>query len=175
MEQFALRIANATGGNLQLAIIPAYFDTLSVTSAGEVGAATIAYTAKAEIVTAGFANVDYALDDGTIASNLTATALESQFTIRAFLRWIRYNAPVCKRITISCANTDAFEKTISVTRVSPLGNGRTKRINLTTYFTTQQYNDDKVVVDNINLELSDETLMIMQVDDSRTVDMTFHF
>jgi hypothetical protein len=177
LKQFSLTIANASASNYDVVLIPAYFDTLAVTTtfADPTYTSTPKYTNTAEIVAAGFTNVDAVVDDGTIATSLTATAGNSRFTIRAFLNFIRLNPMLVRKLTVAANNTDVYERVITVTRCNPGGNQGDEFINLSDFFAVNQYNEDKIVINDLDMEISDETLVVMPVYASRTVTITFHF
>lgn len=172
-RQFSLTLANTSGATKNIALLPAYFDTQSVTSAAADSAATVKRSSATQISAAGF-SCDAVIDDGTITTGVTATAASSKFKIRDFLRYILLNPTLLKKLTIASANTDAYEKTLLICRVNPTGNQGEEYIHLTNFFNVQQYNDDKIVVP-VEMELSDEILMILPIDTARTLTITFHF
>lgn len=176
MRQFAFSIANTSGATKNLALVPAYFDTLMAATVVAEGVATTTLSRNnpAQIVAAGF-TCDAVLDDGTIATNVVATAGNTKFRIRDFLQFVKLNAPLVRKMTVACANTDQYEKTITIVRVNPTGNQGEEYVHLTNFYNVQQYNDDKIVIDNFNLEISDETLILLPIDTGRTVTITLHF
>lgn len=178
-RQFSLSIANTSGDTKVIALNPAYFDTLAIVIGAAVteGAATTKMRSDATQIAAAGYTCDGVIDDGTIISGVTCTASNARFKIRDFLQYIRLNPTRIKKITIACANTDAYEKTITVTVVNPTGNQGDEYINLTNYFATQQYNEDKIVVpfEGDGAAFNDETLWTMPIDTARTVTITFHF
>lgn len=176
MRQFSFSIKNTSGATQNVALVPAYFDTLAVQSATVEGAivSTTSRSNAAQIAAAGF-TVDAVLDDGAMLSGLEATAANSKFRIRDFLRYVLLNSALIKKMTVACANTDAYEKTITIVRVNPTGNQGEEYVHLTNFYNVQQYNDDKIVINNLNLEISDESLMLLPIDTGRTVTITLHF
>lgn len=176
MRQFSFSLANTSGSTKVVALVPAYFDTLKAASVSAEGVitTTLSRNNPAQIVAAGF-TCDAVLDDGTIDTGLVATAANTKFRIRDFLQWVKLNAPLIKKMTFACAHTDQYEKTVTSIRVNPTGNDGETYHHLTNYYNVQQYNDDKIVINGWNTEISDETLVLLPIDTGRTVTITLHF
>lgn len=136
---------------------------------------TITYKSATALTAAGM-SADYAMDDGELVSGLTFAANNSNFTIREFKNWIRQNSVILKTLIIAANNTDVYSQQITVYEgTNPFGKVRPAYINLNQFFSTGQYQDDKIIIENINLELNDQLVMLFDFKTSRTITFTLMF
>jgi hypothetical protein len=189
IKNFAFSIANATGSNKKIALNPAHFDVIgisnAVTQSGESPFAvsavtsTITYKSGTAITAAGFA-VDYALDDGTLESNLTVTAGDSDYTVRQFLQFMKYNPLKIRKITLQADNTDVFEGQIETVVVDGSENAGKKSIRLNRYFDKFQNQSTKCELDfagrdGQELAFNVNTLWMFTILNSRTVQFDIEY
>ena len=174
-KKFAFKLTNASGATKVVALIPGNYRTLGVMANKEDAAATVHYHNTAEMVAAGFA-VDAILDDATIATGVVGSPIDTKFTIRQFLEYLQNgNVEVIKSITIQADDKSAYENQITLSESSPFGKNAESTINLTDYFGTGQFQDKKIVIDNVPIQCTDNTVMIMPIDTGRELIITYNF
>ena len=174
-KKFAFKIVNSSGARKIVAFIPGNYRTLGVTTDKDTGISTTHYHNVAEMVAAGFA-VDAILDDATITTGVVASAIDSKFTIRHFLEYLKSgNVEVIDKITVQADDKSVYESQITVSESSPFGKNAESTINLTDYFGTSQFQDKKIVIDNIPIQATDNTIMTMPIDTGREVIITLNF
>lgn len=186
-DKFIFTVTAAAGlsATKTVALFPGNFDTFGAslavtqlsTSPFTVSAVTPTYTYKsATALTAHGISCDYAADDGELVSNLTFAANNSNFTIREFLRFIRQNAVVMRSIIIAANSTTVYYQQITVYEgTNPFTKVRPQYINLNQFFSTGQYQDDKIVIDGLDLELNDQLVMLFDFAASKTITFTYMF
>lgn len=172
--KFSYRLQNAAGASKNICLFPAHFPTLKVVSTGATAEATVTYNNPAAVVAAGY-SCDAVLDDGTIATSVTATALTSDKKIREFIPEMKSAPRVIKDIIIQANNEDVFNKALKVASRTSLGGSVMNDVLLSIYKSVDQQSDTKIHIKDINIELAHDTLMFLEVDDSRTVDITYIF
>ena len=149
MKSFAFSLAAGTlsGGKKTVAIGAAHTDVTAISQSTESPfTAELIYTDASELSKAG-QPADVVLADGDITENLTATPDIPSYTIRAFLNWVKKYEPVITSITISSNNVNFYKRNMKIQRMSPSGNSPERYIKLKKAYSTQQFNDDKIVVD----------------------------
>ncbi len=174
-KKFAFKLTNASGSTKKVALIPGNYRTLGVDANKEDAPATTHYHNVAEMVLAGF-DVDAILDDGTIATSVVGSPIDAKFTIRHFLEYLKSgNVEVIKSITIQADDKSAYESQITVSESSPFGRNAESTINLTDYFGVSQFQDKKIVIDNVPIQATDNTILIMPIDTGRELIITYNF
>lgn len=170
-ERFTFTINNATAGKLVIAILAAFFDTITLT---EGTPNTIKYTNPAAIVAAGL-SCDHVLDDGTIITNLTATSANSKKSIKAFREYIKHNGRLIDEITIQANNAAAFNEVMEVIKCSPLGANLSQDLPLSVFYSVDQSLTTKINVRNLGLEIGYDTVLLLPVNAGHevTISMTF--
>jgi hypothetical protein len=179
---FGFKIANSTGSTKVLALSAASFNVIGVASVtdtvdGSTGTHlhtvtnTISYKSATEISAAGI-TCDYVLDDGTLEANLTVTALKSAFTVRRFMNFIRRNPQRVPEIVISADNKSAFEEIMTIARVSPYRTFGENNIQLSDFFSPDQFQSTKIIVPTPELQLDDQTVVLLPVANGRTLTIT---
>jgi hypothetical protein len=156
--KFGYKITNATSGTVVLALTPAFFESASAITA-----------ATGE-------TCDGIITDGTIITNVTATALDSKHKIAPFLSFIKRNPTRAIEMIIQ-SNTDAsYEETIIIKPVSPfrmLGNAY---LPLTNYLSPDQFNSKKVIVplhrDFPDFQFDDQNLVLLPIGGTNVVATT---
>lgn len=174
--KFSFRLANAVGGGASktVCLFPAHFPTLKVVSTGATAEATVSYNATAAITAAGY-TCDAMLDDGTIITGVTATALTTGKKIREFIREMQAAGRVVKDIIIQANNEDVFNKSLQVISRTSLAGSLPNDVLLSIYKSVDQQSDTKIHIKDINMELGHDTLLFLEVDDARTIDITYIF
>lgn len=170
-DKFTFTLANTTGASKTIAILPANFDTLALT---EGTPNTISYKSASGITAAGI-TCDYALDDGTLVANLTATADIPEMTIREWIREMRALGRVCVNITVQANNSDVFNKSLKLMKRTALQGSAWKYLTFNTFRSVDQTATDKIVLRDVNIEFAADTLMLFTIDTARTVSFTFEF
>ena len=172
--KFSFRLQNAIGGGqaANVCLAPAHFDTLRVT--GVAAPFTIGFNETAAIVAAGYP-CDAVLDDGVILTGVTATALTGDKRIREFLAEMRAQGRVIKDIIIQANNEDVFNKSLKVISRTSLAGSLPNDVLLSIYKSVDQQSNTKIHIKDINIEMMHDTLMFLEVDDARTIDVTYIF
>jgi len=174
-DKFSFTLANTTGATKTIALLPANFDTLGITlTEGAPNTAVLHYKSAAAINTAGI-TCDYALDDGTLVTNLTATADASDLTIREFLREIRSRGRKCVNITVQANNADVFNKQLKIMKRTSMQGSAWQYLSFNVFKSVDQTATDKIVLPNVNIEFAHDVLMLFSIDTARTVTFIFEF
>ena len=173
-KKFGFTLANASGAAIVIALLAGIFDTAKVTAAGSPLAYTVAQTDITHLNSAGYA-VGAVADDGTIATSVTATAAFSKFSIRQFREYVKLNGLVVKSITIQASNTDVFNNGMEVINHNPLEGPTTQYIDLSTFKSVNQEDSTKIVMENLNMPIDNETIIKMTLPASRQVNILFQF
>lgn len=174
-ERFSFTIANTSGALKVIAILAAFFDTFNLTlTEGAPNTWVKAETNPAAIVAAGFA-CDVVLDDGTIATNVVATASNSKMSIRQFREYIKNNPRVLIDMSVQANNVAAFNQTMEVIKCSPLQGSAPQYLPLTEFRSVDQTSQDKINVNQLGLEMAYDTLMLLPVENGHTVTVSFKF
>lgn len=126
--EFGFTVSNATSGSLAIAITPTYLGS------------------AAAIATATGLTCDHILADGTIATNVTGTASDSNLTIANFKNWTLYNPTAITEIELQANNSAAWDENISIVRVDPFNGPGTKKLNLNRYLDQYQTNTLKITI-----------------------------
>jgi len=169
-EKFGFTIANNGSSDVKVALTHANFPVAKAnTSTGE-----ISYNDASEITAAGY-SVDCVLDDGTIATNVTATAINPAFRIRHFQQYRRFNPLVIKDMTIQANNSDFFQQSLTIAYVSPLSDMGKQHIPLNDFYNVNQSSTTKIEIQDLNMPVDDTTLMIVTIPAGRTVTFTMKF
>lgn len=174
-NKFAFKIANTNESTDKVvALLPGNLDTLgyTVVQSGTTPFAVESVTAhqhnKTALVAYGIA-VDAVLDDGTIDTSLVATPKNSQYKIRHFREYVKFNPQWLTELTIEASNKDVFEQDLFLRQDSPLQGTGLKQISLSDYLNVMQNQENKIVIPMGNVPLGDETIMYMNIPAGRTV------
>lgn len=180
-KKFTVKLVNNTGSTKNVALLHGTFNVLGITqvedgTSGVTSSIAPHYHDKTEM--AKMFSVDAIMDDGVIDAtedDLVVTAADSKFTVRHFNEYVKTNTEILKQLTIQASDKSHYEKQITVAKSSPLKKNGEDTINLTDYFGTDQFQDKKIEIKDIPLEICDDTVMIMPIDDGVTVTLTFVF
>jgi len=174
--QFGFRIKNELSGNNTkiIALCPAFYETLGVdvTASGSplVYSATTHYHNTADMKAAGI-EFDYILDDGVIGTSITATA--QRFKIRQLLAFVKNNPLRVPEIIIQANSTSAFEETMTIIQATPFRKLGDSQILLTDWFSPNQFQDKKIIVPTPNLQLDDQTVILIPIQAGSELIFTF--
>lgn len=106
---------------------------------------------------------------------MTAKSLNPQFTINSLKDWLRSNCYAIKRSIVTVSEQAQFENPITMKTSSPTENLGDKTILPTNYNSPDQFNDKKIIIDNFEMFLQDDTMMFWLVNPRTTITMTFEF
>lgn len=170
-ERFSFTLKNTTGALKVVAILAAYFDTLTLV---EGAPNTHKQTNASQIATAGYA-CDYVLDDGTIDTGMVASSSNSKMSIRAFREYIKNGGRVLVDMSVQANNVAAFNQTIEVVKCSPLMGSAAQYLPLNDFRSVDQSSTDKINVNAIGLEMTYDTLMLLPIEEGHEVTISFKF
>lgn len=170
-DKFTFTIANATAGAVVIALFAAFFDTLKLT---EGTPNTIAYTNPAAIVAAGF-TCDHVLDDGTIATNITATSANSKRSIRQLREYVKLNGVKVTDMSVQASNVAAFNEVLEVVTVTPLNGPVVQELSLNQFRSEYQSANDKISVKDLGLVLDCNKLVMLRVQAGHSVTLNLQF
>lgn len=181
-ERFTFTLKNTTGALKVVAILAACFDTLAVTAATTAAgdplvyttAMTKKYTDATAIVAAGYV-CDYVLDDGTIVSGLVASSANSKMSIRHFREFIKQEGRLLINMSVQANNAAAFNQTLEVVKVTPLQGSAPQYLPLSEFRSVDQSATDKINVNDVGLEMSHDTLMLLPIAEGHEVTISFGF
>lgn len=173
--KFTFTIANGHSAQYVVALLAAFFNTFKLTLAeGTPNTATIAFSNAAEITAAGY-SCDAVLDDGTIATSLVCTAGNSKRTIRQFREYVKQNGLILDSLEVQANNAAAFNQTIEVVDYSPVQGSAPQEFALSAFKGVYQSATDKVVIPNLDMQLNQNTLMMIPVAAGHTMTFTMNF
>lgn len=170
LGNFSLKIVNTDTSAHTIVLLPGSFPVLGVD-----GTPAIHYHDPAAIKDAGY-NVDFVVDDGNVDeanSKVTCTPSDVEFGIQHFLQHIKNNPYKIHEMMIQADNPDVFNEKLVVQRDNPTMGTSKRFLKFSDYFKPTQYQDNKIVIEEPNIYLSDETFMFMNIPAGRTV--TLHF
>ncbi len=173
---FSFSIANSSGYDKVIALVPGYCNTEKIVLAGSPLAATIVKSDASEITAAGFP-ADAALDDGTILSGVVVTAQGR--SVRQFQNFVR-NAQAklsLAELEIQADTKAGYDADIKIIPMSPLRlKGEIDTIRMSRYLAQMQTNLEKVVIPlkalGKNIIIGATTLILVTVKNGRTLDFT---
>ena len=180
---FNFTVTNHSDANINMALIPANFDTERfVIDNGEV---VKTYDNIDALNTAGF-NVDAVLADGTAnynsrvmgkTVNVTCAPTDPSKTIKLFLDYIKFNPQRLKHLEIISSQANSWTGNFSVTFCNPFFDNKVQRINMSTFFSRFQYQDNRIAIDFTNnpLEFSDLLLLLYTIPAGATMQFVLTF
>lgn len=107
-------------------------------------------------------NVDVALDDATV-DNVTMTS-RSNGKIRTILNHLRHNPRKIARIIISSNDISLFKGNLTIGSNVPFGKPTLKEIAIDDYFSTNQFQNDKVIMDFSATPIEWNDMLYMHID-----------
>lgn len=175
-RKFAFTINNATGSDKVIALTHANFQTMTFDlSEGTPNTLDALKFIDATEIKKVYPDVDHALDDGIIVTDLTASSGSSKKTIRQFLEWIKYNPRTCKRFSIAADNASFYNNELVVAKSSPIENKGEELIDLKQYYGRMQFNSDRIDIEDLEIVFDQNLMMYINVPNGREVTFTFYF
>ena len=153
-NQFSFTISNSSDSAIVVAILAGTLSTLGFTVT-QASAAEDDYAVtkieehqhnKDALVAYGI-NVGAILDDGTIATTVTASSGHPTNTIRNMKDYIKSFPQYIRRLSIQASNSAAFSESLVYKRQTPLGDTGAKTIALSKFLSTMQPNEKKIIAD----------------------------
>ena len=178
---FGVTCTNNGETNTAIALVPANFDTERYVIVD--GAVVKTFDNIAALNEAGY-NVGAILADGTAdytygrtVVNMTCSANDPMRTIKQFLDYIKFNPQRLKHLDIITSNVNMWTGSMSITFCNPFYENKISRVNLNTFFSRFQYQNDRLGIDfgQNNLEFSDLLLFITTIPAGATVQFVFTF
>lgn len=174
---------NSETNNASVALVPANFDTERLVI--DDGAIVKTYDNIDALNQAGFM-VDGVLADGTAdytstvtgkKVNLTCSANDPTKKIKQFLDYIKFNPQRLKHLDIISSVANNWTTNISVTFCNPFFDNKVQRINMNTFFSRFQYQNDRIGIDfkDSPLEFSDLLLLTYVVPAGATMQFVLTF
>ena len=174
---------NSESNNASVALVPAYFDTERLVI--DNGAVIKTYDNIDALNQAGYM-VDGVLADGTAnytskvtgkKVNLTCSANDPTKTIKQFLDYIKLNPKHLKHLDIISSQANNWTNNIAVTFCNPFFDNKVQRINMNTFFSRFQYQNDRIGIDfkDNPLEFSDLLLFTYVIPAGATMQFVLTF
>ncbi|MDR3046198.1 MAG: hypothetical protein LBU51_01105 [Bacteroidales bacterium] len=180
-DQFSLSISNPGVNQVRVALLPGHYDTSGFITTGTESSFTTVKTMSnpSELITAGY-NVDSVVDDGSFYAakgTITCIASNPSKTIRSFLDYIKTNPRSLKGLQIVTSDQNAFDSTLTVSSTSPFSRNAEKDIFLNDFFSSFQYQNDRITIDFSadQLEIADITLLIAVIPAGCSMKFTMRF
>ena len=168
--------------NVSVALIPANFDTERLTIDGDKVVKT--YDNIAALRQAGFmvggvladGKANYRTNDN-VAVALTCAPTDPTKTIKQFLDYIKFNPQRLKHLDIISSVANAWTNNISVTFCNPFFNNKVQQVNMNTFFSRFQYQNDRIGIDfkDNPLEFSDLLLLTYTIPAGATMQFIMTF
>lgn len=176
-DTFGVTIKNAdTSVSKKVALLSGHFDTDAFTYDSTKGV-LVFKSNPAELNAAGLP-CDAVIDDGVcLDSKVTCTPLDSSKTIRNFRKFIMTNPRELKGVTIISSNTAAFNSSLVVSSSTPFSKCGEKDIQLASFFSPNQYQNDRIEIDftENELEFSDLCVLIANIPAGATMTFILRF
>jgi len=176
-EKFAIQVKNNTLVAQKVALLPAYFNTV------DIGATSVTKGDVTELNRNGFGVTAVAFDgsrsvgSGTTPPTVDFSSGNPGASIDAFLRYIRTNPRQLKSMLIVSSDQNAFSSSIELTKANPMGNGKMVPIDINQFFSPNQYQSDRVIIDfaDYPLEICDDLVMTAIIPAGASVEYNFRF
>lgn len=183
-SKYSFKIVNGDNSDKNVALIASPFRTQNITFTQATSGtyAVSAYSIHEHDTThinyAGLGTIDAIADDGTVATSTVCTAALSNFKIREFRNFLKFNAVELSALMIQADNAEVFAETITWGYWSPLFDNAKNYISLQQFYDSYQQQSTKILITGSaisNLILGPNTYMLMNIPDGRTVTFTFFF
>lgn len=179
---FTVTVTNNEAAPVAMAMVPANFDTERyVIDDGEVIKTydnIAALRAAGHMVGAVLADgvAQYKAADDTDV-DVECYSNDPQRTIKQFLDYIKFNPIRLKHLDIVSSNINQWTGNMSITFVNPFYDNMVKRVNLNTFFSRFQYQNDRIGInwEGSPLEFSDLLLWIMTIPAGATAQFIMTF
>jgi hypothetical protein len=181
-KKFKFTVENKNAEDKAIALLPGFFNTDRLHMVE--GAPNTGYILKdsgIEITSAGYA-VDSVVDDKNSAladavyNNIICTPGNPQFSIRSFREFVKEQPLVLQGMTIQRLNdVSVFDQTIRIIEASAIEKIGEDFLSLQDYYSPNQYDSTKIVMEKLGLLLNFQTLMIMTIPAGAKVAYSFNF
>ena len=178
-EKFSFTVRNRSANDIVIALLAACFNTTKavyVPGVGEHDAPTIKLVQNdaSAIVGAGYL-VDAVAIDGEIAPTVTMVPANSKMTYAHFREYVKNYGKLCKEIIIQVSNSDVFANTMEIVKATPLQGAAIQSFNLQDFKSLTQQDTTKIIIPVGDLDLTFDTLIMMNFPAGRDVSITFKF
>jgi len=181
-KKFKFTVENKNATDKTVALLPGFFNTDRLHLVE--GTPNVGYILKdsgVEISAAGY-GVDAVIDDklsalaDTVYGNIVCTPGNPQFSIRAFRNFVKEQALVLQGMTIQRLNdVSVFDQTIRIVEASAVEKIGEDFLSLQDFYSPNQYDSTKIVMEKLGLLLNFQTLMIMTIPAGAKVAYSFNF
>lgn len=179
---FTFTVTNEQDFPVATALVPANYDTERFTIVnGEVVKTydnIAALRAAGHMVGAVLADGEakYVAADGTSVA-MTCESNDPMRTIKYFLDYIKFNPQRLKHMDIISSNINQWTGSMSISFCNPFYDNKVQRVNLNTFFSRFQYQNDRIGIDFTGnaLEFSDLLLLIFSIPAGTTAQFVLTF
>jgi hypothetical protein len=173
-NKFGFTVTSESTTPINLAVIPAYYDTLGLASGA------LHYHNVAALNNAG-AQVQAVIDEGTWPlpddSNITIHSTDTTKPVRDLLAYLKHYPQYLGKMIIHSANQQAYNNALKVSYANPFNDAERKPIDLNQYFDVDQFQDGKIVLDfsGVDFPVTPDLLMTMVIPAQSTVTVDLFF
>ncbi len=177
-DMFGFTAKNEATVPVNVAIFPAYFDTIR-TAGGKID-----YKSTEALNAAGH-QIDAVIDEGTYAmtrngtdlGNITIAGTDTTKTIRDLLAYLKTYPKFLAKMVIHSANPEAYNRKLKLTYVNPFNDAEKKPVDLNQYFDTAQYQDTKIILDfsGVDFPVTPDLLLSLNIPGQTTVGIDMFF
>lgn len=102
---------------------------------------------------------------GLMQSDIKMRSIKPTKTIENFRRYMLTNPTPMKRLQVRSEDRKAFDTELTITTADPFNNNKEICVDLSTFFSTEQFQGDRITIDftGDELELSDVSVVILTV------------
>ena len=178
-EKFTVKVKNTSTAVQKVALLSAFYDLMDVDAAKSTPASSITQSSVQELNDNGF-QVTAAAFDGTktvTGGTIVFASGNPTATIKSFRDYIRTNPRQLKSLLITTSDQNAFSSSLELTKASPMGHGKMVAIDINQFFSPDQYQPDRVIIDfsDYPLEISDDLVMAVNIPAAATMEFNFRF
>ena len=179
---FQFTVTNNLSSPVNTALVPANYDTERYVIAD--GAVVKTYDNIDDLRAAGHmvgavvadGEADYTSTDN-VKVDMVCQANDPTKPIKDFLRYIKFNPQYLKHMDIISSNINAWSGSLAVTFCNPFFDNKVQRVNLTTFFSRFQYQNDRIGIDfdPNKLEFSDRLLLTTTIPANSSMQFIYTF
>ena len=148
-DKFTVQIINTGSAGKRIVLATGNVDTERITTTTSGGQTVYGhdYSDTTLIKREIDADADIALDDSSTGIDNVKMLSRSNGSIRTILRHLRYNPRKIARVIISSNDVSLFKGNLTLGSNVPFGKPTLKEIAIDDYFSTNQFQNDKVIMD----------------------------
>lgn len=179
---FQFTVTNNTASPVNTALVPANYDTERYVI--DDGAVVKTYDNIEDLRAAGHmvgavvadGEADYTTSDG-VKVDMACQANDPTKPIKDFLRYIKFNPVYLKHMDIISSNINSWSGSMAITFCNPFFDNKVQRVNLTTFFSRFQYQNDRIGInfDPNKLEFSDRLLLTTTIPANSSMQFIYTF